>query len=119
VRVIYMEEFVDRGVADVIAEAIAIAGDGPTYVTFDIDSIDPSMAPGTGTPEIGGFTTREAQQMVRLLAPVSIVGADVVEVAPPFDVGGLTALAGATIMFELMCVIAGQVGARRGGAERP
>jgi guanidinopropionase len=119
VRVIYMEEFVDRGVADVIAEAIAIAGDGPTYVTFDIDSIDPSMAPGTGTPEIGGFTTREAQQMVRLLAPVSIVGADVVEVAPPFDVGGLTALAGATIMFELMCVIAGQVGARRDGAERP
>jgi guanidinopropionase len=116
VRVIYMEEFVGRGVGDVMAEAISIAGKGPTYVTFDIDSIDPSMAPGTGTPEIGGFTTREAQQMVRLLDPVSIVGADVVEVAPPFDVGGMTALAGATIMFELMCVLAGQVGARAGRA---
>lgn len=116
VRVIYMEECVRRGVEDVMAEAVAIAGERPTYVTFDIDSIDPSMAPGTGTPEIGGFTTREAQHMVRLLGPVSIVGADVVEVAPPFDVGGMTALAGATMMFELMCVIAGQVGARRSRA---
>jgi guanidinopropionase len=113
VRVIYREEFVSRGVQDVMAEVVSIAGDGPTYVTFDIDSIDPSMAPGTGTPEIGGFTTREAQQMVRLLDGVRIVGADVVEVAPPFDVGGMTALIGATMMFELMCVIAGQVGAAR------
>jgi len=82
-------------------------------VTFDIDSIDPSMAPGTGTPEIGGFTTREAQEMVRLLKGVNIVGADVVEVAPPFDVGGMTALAGATMMFELLCVMADMVGKAR------
>jgi guanidinopropionase len=114
VRVLYMEECISRGVADVMREAVSIAGRKPTYVTFDIDSIDPSMAPGTGTPEVGGFTTREAQQMLRLLDPVSIVGADVVEVAPPFDVGGMTALAGATVMFELMCVIAGQVGAKHG-----
>ncbi|WEX08685.1 agmatinase [Chelativorans sp. AA-79] len=106
VRIIYMEEFVRRGPADVMAEAREIAGGGPTYVSFDIDSIDPSMAPGTGTPEAGGFTTREAQEMLRLLAGVNIVGSDVVEVAPPFDVGGMTALAGATIMFELICLIA-------------
>ena len=113
VRVIYMEECAARGPAAVMEEARAIAGAGPTYVTFDIDSIDPSMAPGTGTPEVGGFTTREAQQMLRLLDGVDIVGADVVEVSPPFDVGGMTALAGATMMFELLCVIARRVAGRR------
>lgn len=106
IRIVYMEEFVRRGAVSVMEEARDIAGGGPTYVTFDIDSIDPSMAPGTGTPELGGFTTREAQEMVRLLDGLNIVGADIVEVAPPFDVGGMTALAGATIMFELLCVIA-------------
>ena len=106
IRIIYMEEFTRRGAAEVITEAKAIVGSAPTYVTFDIDSIDPSMAPGTGTPEVGGFTTREAQQMIRLLEGVDIVGADVVEVAPPFDLAGMTAIAGATMMFELMCVIA-------------
>ncbi|TCL93020.1 guanidinopropionase [Rhizobium sp. PP-WC-2G-219] len=117
IRVIYMEECTRRGIADVMAEARAIAGgtagDGPTYVSFDIDCIDPSMAPGTGTPEIGGFTTREAQALVRELSGVRIVAADVVEVAPPFDVAGMTALAGATILFELLCVIAEGVAARR------
>jgi guanidinopropionase len=106
VRIIYMEEFVRRGAASVMEEARAIVGQGETYVTFDIDSIDPSMAPGTGTPEIGGFTTREAQEMLRLLEGVNIIGADVVEVAPPFDLGGMTALVGATVMFELLCVMA-------------
>ena len=86
---------------------------GRTYVTFDVDSIDPSMAPGTGTPEIGGFTTREAQEMLRFLDGVNIVGADVVEVAPPFDIGGMTALVGATMMFELLCVMAGMIHRRR------
>ncbi len=113
IRIIYMEEFVRRGVEDVMAEARAIVGGSPSYVTFDIDSIDPSMAPGTGTPELGGFTTREAQAMVRLLEGVNIVGADVVEVSPPFDLGNLTALAGATMMFELLCVMAKGVAARR------
>lgn len=106
IRIIYMEEFVTRGAADVMEEARSIVGNADTFVTFDVDSIDPSMAPGTGTPEIGGFTTREAQEMVRLLDGVKIVGADVVEVAPPFDIGGMTALVGATIMFELLCVMA-------------
>jgi arginase family enzyme len=67
-------------------EARAVVGDRPTFVSFDIDCIDPAMAPGTGTPEIGGFSTREVQAM-RLLEGVDIVGADVVEVAPPFDRG--------------------------------
>jgi guanidinopropionase len=106
VRIIPMHEYLERSPADVMTEARAIVGNQPTYVSFDIDCIDPSMAPGTGTPEIGGFTTREAQQLVRLLDPVNIVAADVVEVAPPFDIGGLTALAGATMAFELLCVIA-------------
>lgn len=113
IRIIYMEEFVKRGATAVMEEARSIAGQAPTYITFDIDSIDPSMAPGTGTPEIGGFTTREAQEMVRLLKGVNIAGADVVEVAPPFDVGGMTALAGATIMFELLCVMADMVAKKR------
>jgi len=106
VRVISMEECVARGVADVMAEARAIAGSGSTYISFDIDCLDPAYAPGTGTPEIGGFTTREAQAMLRALDGVTIAGADVVEVAPPFDVGGITALAGATMMFELLCLVA-------------
>lgn len=106
IRIIYMEEFVQRGVSKVMEEARRIAGKGPTYVTFDIDCLDPSFAPGTGTPEVGGFTTREAQQMIRLLDGVNMIGADVVEVAPPFDLGNLTALAGATMMFELLCVMA-------------
>lgn len=109
VRIIFIEEFMERGVADVMAEARAIVGDAPTYVTFDIDGIDPSQAPGTGTPEIGGFSTREAQAMVRLLDGLDIIGADLVEVAPPFDPSGLTALTGATILFELLCVLAGAV----------
>ncbi|TGN67952.1 agmatinase [Paracoccus liaowanqingii] len=115
VRIIYMEEFIRRGPDDVMAEATQIVGCQPTYVTFDVDAIDPSMAPGTGTPEIGGLTTREAQQMLRLLHPVNIVGADVVEVAPPLDVGGMTALVGATVMFELLCIIANQVRQERSG----
>jgi guanidinopropionase len=114
IRVIYIEEFLERGPVDVMAEARSVVGAGPTYISFDIDSIDPSMAPGTGTPEIGGFSTREAQRMVRLIDGVRIVGADVVEVAPPFDVGGITALAGATMLFELTCLMAKQIAAARG-----
>ncbi|GBQ28172.1 agmatinase [Gluconacetobacter azotocaptans] len=106
IRTMYMEECVHLGPERVMEEARRVVGDGPTYVTFDIDCLDPSMAPGTGTPEIGGFTTREAQQMLRLLEGVRIVGADVVEVAPPFDLSGITALAGATVLFELLCVVA-------------
>ena len=110
-RVVYMEEVCARGPAEVMAEARRIVGDGPAYVTFAIDCIAPSMAPGTGTPDIGRLTTREAQELVRLLEGIDIVGADVVEVSPPFDVAGLTALTAATMAVELLCVMAGAVAA--------
>lgn len=109
-RIITMEEFCTRSVDDVMAEARDIVGALPTYISFDIDSLDPSVAVGTGTPEIGGFTAREAQMMVRKLRGLHIIGADVVEVSPPFDPSGLTALAGATMMFELLCAIADKAG---------
>ena len=113
IRIISIEEFAARGAEAVMAEVRKIQQGLPAYVTFDIDGIDPSMAPGTGTPEIGGFTTREAQAMLRLLDGIDIVGADVVEVAPPFDLAGMTALAGATMLFELLCVIASNIARRR------
>jgi guanidinopropionase len=106
VRIVFIEEFAERGVKSVMAEARQLVGDHPTYVTFDIDALDPSIAPGTGTPEIGGITTREAQAMVRLLDGVNVIGADLVEVSPPLDLNSATALAGATMMFELLCVMA-------------
>jgi len=106
VHIIFIEEFAERGPDDVMAQARAIVGERPVYVSFDIDVLDPSMAPGTGTPEIGGMTTREAQAALRHLRGLTLAGADVVEVSPPFDLAGMTALAGATMMFELLCVIA-------------
>lgn len=116
IRLVFAEELAERGIAEVMAEARARVGGGPAYVSFDIDVIDPSMAPGTGTPEIGGILPREAQALVRALRGLDIVGADVVEVSPPFDPSGMTALLGATMMFELLCVVADAVAARRGSA---
>ncbi len=105
-RIITMDEVMDRGIGEVMEETNSIIGREPAYVSFDIDSLDPAFAPGTGTPEIGGLTTREAQRMLRGLNGKNIIGADVVEVAPSFDPSGLTALTGATMMFELLCAIA-------------
>ncbi|MEC7048717.1 MAG: arginase family protein, partial [Pseudomonadota bacterium] len=116
VRIIRIEELFDRGIPAVMAEAREIVGTQPTYCSFDIDFIDPSYAPGTGTPEIGGVTSFQAQQVVRELAGVNLVGADLVEVSPPFDSGGGTAWLGVSIMFELMCVLATSIAARREGA---
>jgi len=113
-RVIYMHEIEDTGLDAAMAEMRRVAGDGPTYVSFDIDALDPAFAPGTGTPEIGGFTSREAQRMIRGLRGLELVGADMVEVSPPFDPSGVTALTGAGVMFELLCVLADAVARRRG-----
>lgn len=113
VRIVMIEELMDRGTDAVMDEARVIVDAGPVYVSFDIDGIDPSMAPGTGTPEIGGFTTHQAQRMVRRLAGLDLVGADLVEVSPPFDPSGQTAWVGVNIMFELLCVLADAVGRRR------
>ena len=84
-------------------------GDMATYVTFDIDSLDPAYAPGTGTPEIGGLTTPQAMQLIRALRGLNIVGCDLVEVSPPYDTSGNTALTGANILYELLCVLPGVV----------
>ncbi len=106
IRVMEIEECFDLGSDRIMEEARRVVGDGPTYVSFDIDCLDPSYAPGTGTPEVGGFSTFQAQKMIRGLRGLNLVGADVVEVSPPFDPSGYTALAGATMMFELVCMMA-------------
>ena len=105
IRIIRIEEFFDRGVADVMSEAREIVGDGDTYVSYDIDFVDPTFAPGTGTPEVGGPNAFQALQVVRELDSLNIIGADLVEVSPPFDTSGGTAFLGVSIMFELLCVM--------------
>jgi len=112
-RVIFMEEFTDLGVGAVIEEVRRVVGAGPVYVSFDVDGLDPVFAPGTGTPEVGGLTTREAQRLLRGLRGLDLAGADVVEVAPPFDPTGNTALVAATMMYEILCPMAEALAARR------
>ena len=104
-RVIFMDEVDQLGINGVIEEALRVVGDAPTYLTFDVDGIDPAYTPGTGTPEVGGFTTREALALLRGFQGLNFVGADVVEVAPPFDNSGNTALVGATLMYEILCLL--------------
>ncbi len=82
-------------------------GSAKVYVTYDIDSLDPSFAPGTGTPEIGGLTTPQALQLIRALRGLNIVGCDLVEVSPPYDTSGNTALTGANLLYELLCILPG------------
>ncbi len=104
-RVIHIEEFYELGIQAVIDEAKALVGDAPAYVSFDVDSIDPAFTPGTGTPEIGGLLPREVQALIRGLDGLNLVGADVVEVSPPYDQHGNTALVAATMLWELLCVL--------------
>jgi guanidinopropionase len=103
--VIHAEEIEHLGIPAVIERARQVAGDGPTYLTFDIDSLDPAFAPGTGTPEIGGLTTREALELLRGLAGLDIVAGDVVEVAPQYDATANTAHAAAQVMFTILCLM--------------
>lgn len=105
-RVMPMDEVHDRGWRWAVEEARRVVGTGPCYLSFDIDSLDPVYAPGTGTPEAGGLSMIEAQRIVRGLMGLDVVGADLVEVSPPFDLGGLTAFHGASILFEILCVVA-------------
>jgi agmatinase len=115
-RVIYMDELYRMGIDAAVAEARRIAT-GPVYVSFDIDALDPAFAPGTGTPEVGGLTTLEAQILLRGLRGLDIMGGDVVETSPPFDPSGTTSLVAANLLFELLCVTAEAVAARRGAGE--
>jgi agmatinase len=103
--VIHAEEINGMGIPAIIERAKAIVGDGPTYLSFDIDSLDPSFAPGTGTPEIGGLTTREVLELIRGLKGVNLVGGDVVEVAPQYDATTNTAQAGAQVLFEILSLM--------------
>ena len=100
--VIHAEEVMQLGIAKVIERARAVLGQGPTYVSFDVDSLDPAFAPGTGTPEVGGLSTREAMELVRGCAGLDIVGGDVVEVAPQYDATTNTAQAAAQMLFEIL-----------------
>jgi guanidinopropionase len=113
IRIVRIEEFFRLGPEKVAELARDTVGEDPAYVSFDVDGLDPVYASGTGTPEIGGFSTAEAQRMIRGLLGLDIVGGDVVEVAPPFDPSGNTALVGATMMFEILCVLAPAVARRK------
>lgn len=103
--VIHAEEISRLGTDRIAELAREKVGDGPVYLSFDIDSLDPAFAPGTGTPEIGGLTTREAQEILRGLKGVNLVGGDVVEVAPQYDATTNTAHAGAQMLFEILSLM--------------
>lgn len=96
-----------RSLAGLGAEIRRDIGDVPVYITYDIDSLDPAYAPGTGTPEIGGLTTPQALELIRAFKGLNIVGGDLVEVSPPYDTTGNTALTGANILYEMLCVLPG------------
>ena len=104
-RVLGIDEFTDKGWAYAMEEARRVIGTGPAYLSFDIDSLDPSEAPGTGTPEAGGITAREALRLLRGLRGLDFIGGDLVEVAPSFDPGTLTAFNGASLLFEILCLV--------------
>ena len=104
--VIHAEEFHRIGVEATIARIREVLGRGPTYVSFDVDSLDPAFAPGTGTPEIGGLSSREAMALLRGAAGIDAIGGDVVEVAPQYDATTNTAQAGAQMLFEIVSLVA-------------
>lgn len=103
--VIHAEEIDGLGIPAIIDKALEVVGDGPTYLSFDIDSLDPAFAPGTGTPEVGGMSTREVLELLRGLKGVNLVGGDVVEVAPQYDATTNTAHAGAQVLFEILSLM--------------
>lgn len=104
--VIHAETFAAMGIDAVIEKTRAVVGDGPVYVSLDVDGIDPAFAPGTGTPEVGGLTPREIQAVLRGCADLRIVGGDVVEIAPQYDATTNTAQVGAQMLFEILSMMA-------------
>lgn len=104
--VIHAHEFHEMGVQAAIEKTREVLGDGPTYITFDVDGLDPVYAPGTGTPEIGGLSTADALQLLRGLRGLDFVGGDLVEVAPAYDNTSNTAQVGKQMLFEILCLIA-------------
>lgn len=112
--VVQAEECWHRSLAPLMQEIRARIGDAPVYLSYDIDSLDPAYAPGTGTVEIGGLTTIQALEIVRGCAGLNLVGGDLVEVSPPFDPSGNTALIGANLLYEMLCVLPGVPQTARG-----
>ena len=106
-RVVQAEECWYRSLAPLMEEVREQVGGGPVYLSFDIDGLDPSCAPGTGTPEIAGLTTPQALEIIRGCRGLSLVGCDLVEVAPAYDTSGNTALLAANLLFEMLCVMPG------------
>ncbi len=113
--IITMDEYEDMGRAAAIERIDQVLGEGPVYISLDIDGLDPAFLPGTGVPEIGGLTPRDAQVILRSLQGRELVGADISEVSPCFDPTGITCITVANLMFEMLCVIADSVAARKGG----
>jgi len=106
VTIVTAEDVHETGPQAVAERSRAVLGDGPSYLSFDIDALDPAFAPGTGTPEVGGLATWQARAILRRLAGISFVGMDVVEVSPPYDVAEITALAAATIAWDYIALLA-------------
>ena len=111
--IITMDEYEDMGRRAVIEKIDAVLGEGPVYISLDIDGLDPASLPGTGVPEIGGISPRDAQVILRSLQGRELVGADISEVSPCFDPTGITCITVANLMFEMLCVIADSVASRR------
>ena len=105
--VIQAEDLWYKSLSPLMAEIRAKIGSTPTYLTYDIDSLDPAFAPGTGTVEVGGLTIWQALEIVRGCAGLNLVGCDLVEVSPPYDTTGNTALIGANLLYEMLCVLPG------------
>jgi guanidinobutyrase len=106
-RVIQAEECWHRSLTPLMSEIRERLAGGPVYLSFDIDSLDPGFAPGTGTPEIGGLTTIQALEIIRGCYGLDLVGCDLVEVSPPYDPSGNTALVGANLLYEMLCALPG------------
>jgi guanidinobutyrase len=108
-RVVQAEACWHKSLTPLMEEVRAQMDDGPVYVSFDIDGLDPAFAPGTGTPEIGGLTVMQGLEIVRGCRGLDLVGCDLVEVSPPYDPSGTTALVGANLLFEMLCVLPGVI----------
>ena len=106
VTILSAERVHEDGPAAIAQRVKDVLGDGPAYLSFDIDALDPAFAPGTGTPEIGGLASWQAQAILRRLDGIGFCGMDVVEVAPPYDVAEITALAAATMVWEYLALVA-------------
>ncbi|XP_046553280.1 agmatinase, mitochondrial-like [Haliotis rubra] len=104
-RIVTGEECWSKSMVELMGEVRGMMGDAPVYLSFDIDALDPAYAPGTGTPEIAGLTPSQALQIIRGSQGLQIVGADLVEVSPPYDMAGTTALTAANLLFEMLCIL--------------